>query len=199
MTEALAGSSDGADGVREPNARGAGSPSQGLGSFDDLYATHFSAVYGYVVRRVGANHAEELTAEVFAQAWVRRDRFDPSLGTSATWLFAIATNLIRRHYRTEERKLRALARLDRTAATPGGQDDLLAGMVAREVWPRVAAALLEVSPVDRDCIYLYAVAGLSYAEISTSLSIPLGTVRSKITRVRAKLRKAVQGFLDLHE
>jgi RNA polymerase sigma factor (sigma-70 family) len=183
--------------VRGRDEQEAVSQPQGLGSFDELYSAYFRSLYRYVARRVGPDHAEELTAEVFAQAWIRRDRFDPSLGSPSTWLFAIATNLVRRHRRTEERKLRALARWHQPAFVPSGEREVLEGVAARDVWPQVAAALLEVGPTDRDCIYLYAVAGLSYAEVATTLSLPIGTVRSRINRVRGKLRRAVQGTLDL--
>jgi RNA polymerase sigma-70 factor (ECF subfamily) len=170
---------------------------RGIECFDALYEAHVSAIYGYLFRRVGRSHAEELTAEVFAQAWVQRDRYDPSLGSPATWLFAIATNLLRHHYRSEDRRRRALIRLDPPGQVSSGEDELLAGIVAGGALPRVAAALLELEAVDRDCIYLFAVAGLSYDEIATSLSLPLGTVKSRMRRARLRLRSALRGFLDV--
>jgi RNA polymerase sigma factor (sigma-70 family) len=55
----------------------------------------------------------------------------------------------------------------------------------------VASALLELGEVDRNLILLYAWAGLSYEQLADGLAIPLGTVRSRLNRIRAKLRVAL--------
>jgi len=108
--------------------------------------------------------------------------------TRGQWLFGIAANLIRRHWRTERRRLRAYAR---TGVDPIGDE---AAEVERRVdavaaAPAVAAALASLGAGEREVLLLFAWADLSYDEISTALGIPVGTVRSRLSRARARVRE----------
>src|SRR5262245_5262828 len=67
---------------------------------------HVDAVYRYVARRVGAHTARDVVADTFRVALEHFGEYDPSRGSERSWLFGIATNLVRRHWRTEERRLR---------------------------------------------------------------------------------------------
>jgi len=80
-------------------------------SFEELFELHFDAIYGYLARRVGPDLARDLASETFTRAFAGRGRYDPRQGEVRPWLFGIASNLLRRHYRDEERRLRAFARL----------------------------------------------------------------------------------------
>jgi len=84
--------------------------SRGVGpSFEDTFSAEFQSIYRYLRRRVGAAAAEELAAGTFAAAyagWDRRDHARPV----RPWLFGIAANLLRHHWRSERRMLRAYAR-----------------------------------------------------------------------------------------
>jgi RNA polymerase sigma factor (sigma-70 family) len=148
-------------------------------AFEELFELQFDAVYGYLARRVGAEIASDLAAETFVQGFAGRRRFDPRRGPARAWLFGIAHNLLRHHHRDEERRLRALARLDRP------QD----GHPPEE--PRLAEALGRLSAEERDVLLLFAWAELSYAEIALSLAVPVGTVRSRLHRARSRLREAL--------
>lgn len=89
----------------------------------DVYSEHADGLFGYLARRVGPELAEDLLADTFVEAMASVSSFDPERGSVRTWLFGIASNLVRRHWRTEERRLRALAR---DAASPvTGIDPLL--------------------------------------------------------------------------
>jgi RNA polymerase sigma factor (sigma-70 family) len=81
-------------------------------AFESVFERHFDAVYGYLARRVGPDVGRDLASETFTRAFAARKRFDPERGEVRGWLFGIAHNLLRRHYRDEERRLRALARPD---------------------------------------------------------------------------------------
>src|SRR5262249_46493721 len=78
-------------------------------SFAVVFERHFDAIFRYLRRRVGSVRGEELAAETFAQAFAGRHRFDDVHTDARPWLYGIAVNLLRRHYRTEERELRAYA------------------------------------------------------------------------------------------
>ena len=150
---------------------------------------HFGEIFRYLARRVGRENAEDLGAETFIVAFSARNRYDLSRANALPWLYGIATNLIRRHRRTEVRMLMAYA----TAASlldPG--DDSSEGLVARldhaASLARVASAFADLDADQRDALYLVAIVGLGYAEASEALDIPVGTVHSRVARARTNLR-----------
>jgi RNA polymerase sigma-70 factor (ECF subfamily) len=147
-------------------------------AFERLFERHFDALYGYLARRVGPELARDLTAETFARALQSRRNYDRRRGEPRAWLFGIAHNVLRRHYRDEDRRLRALARLDAHAERPPEE-------------PRLALALTQLAPEERDVLLLFAWVDMSYEEIADALSIPVGTVRSRLHRARSRLRRAL--------
>jgi RNA polymerase sigma factor (sigma-70 family) len=160
-------------------------------SVDDLVAEYFEPIYAYLARRVGRDLADDLAAEVFVRALARRSSFDPELGTWRMWLFGIATNLVAKHRRAEVRRLTAYARAG-SQASAGGQtvpaDGAIDRLDAADSLRVLAEALKAMSSRQRDALYLVGVAGLSYEETASSLGIPIGTVRSRVSRARAGLR-----------
>lgn len=155
-------------------------------SFDEVFAAELDALHGYVARRLGRSAADDLTAETFAIAFRRWDDLDPSRPVRP-WLYGIASNLMRHHWRAERRMLRAYAR---TGADPVlAEEDLAVERVAaRALQPRLAAALAELRREERDVLLLHAWAELSDSEIAESLSLPVGTVKSRLSRAREHLR-----------
>jgi DNA-directed RNA polymerase specialized sigma24 family protein len=147
-----------------------------------VFDRHFDAVYRYLARRVGAAAAEDLAAEAFAQAFASRARYDAAVADARPWLYGIASRLLRRHWRTEERRLRAYARtgVDPLAGGDSGPSD-----------PAVARALADLSREERDTILLYAWADLGYDEIAQATGVPVGTVRSRLHRARRLMRVAL--------
>jgi RNA polymerase sigma factor (sigma-70 family) len=159
---------------------------------EEWYSAHAPALFGYIARRVGRALAEDLTAQVFVEAIESYPRFDPQLGTPRTWLFAIATNLVRAHLRREQRSLDLFAR---TGTDPLDLDPMRAAegrLVAAGEWPRVADALRRLTPIDREVLLLHCFAELDYAEIGRTLGLPVGTVSSKMNRIRRKLRRRLR-------
>src|SRR5258708_32417339 len=75
-----------------------------------LFRRHAPALGCYVCRRLGPDHADDIVAETFLAAFRQRSRYDLARSQALPWLHGIAANLIRRHYRNEERQLRALER-----------------------------------------------------------------------------------------
>lgn len=150
-----------------------------------LYEAHAADVYRYVARRLGDTLAADVTAETFRIAVQKADAFDPAIAHPRAWLYGIATNVIRVHWRTEQRRLRAMEREARN--TPAASDPLLdvEGRVdATATLGAVLALVSELPPEDRDLLTLYAWEGCSYADIAAALDIPIGTVRSRLHRIR---------------
>ncbi len=160
-----------------------------------LYDEHVDAVFGYLARRLGPDSARDVVADVFEVAVAQHDRFDPARGSPRAWLFGIATNLIRRHWRTEQRRLRAW---QHAGARPSVAGDPLLAVVERldavDAVAVVMAAVAELEADDRDLLLLVAWEGASYATCASILGIPLGTARSRLHRIRGQLHAAVNGI-----
>jgi RNA polymerase sigma factor (sigma-70 family) len=160
-------------------------------TFEALYEEESPRLFGFLARRVGASLAEDLTAEAFAVAWQRRDSFDPERAAFSSWLYGIALNLLRRHHREEHYQLSTLARTGIDPAATIDESALVDRLDFRAAWPRVAAALESMDEIDRDVLTLFAWAGLSYREIAEALGVPVGTVRSRLSRARGRLEREV--------
>jgi RNA polymerase sigma factor (sigma-70 family) len=156
--------------------------------FTVLFRRHAPHIQRYVIRRLGADAADDIVAETFLLAFRQRDRYDLARTDARPWLYGIATNLIGRHRRAEIRLYRALAR---TGADPVTEpftdrvdDQVSAGRASRQL----AAALARLSAELRDTMLLAAWSDLSYEQIALALGVPTGTVRSRLSRARSKLR-----------
>lgn len=157
------------------------------------FDTHARALAGYATRRVGQRMARDIVADTFRIALQQHDSYDPGRGSERAWLFGIASNLIRRHWRTEERRLRIQAQSARADIHP--VDPLLQvdeRLDARAHYHRVVDAVATLDPDDRDLLVLIAWEQLTSREAAAVLGIPAGTVRSRLARIRNHIAKIVQ-------
>jgi RNA polymerase sigma factor (sigma-70 family) len=170
-----------ASSIREPDA------------FTRLFERHWEALFRFCQSRAGSA-GEDIAAEAFRVAFDRRRRYDGRYSDARPWLFGIATNLLRDHFRSarrEEQKLTQSAALDTLAQT----GDELGGLERQLLGPQLASALQGLPVGDRDALLLLAWADLDYEQIAQALDVPLGTVRSRIHRARQRVRS----YLDAHD
>lgn len=160
-------------------------------SFADAFRAEFPVLHRYLRRRVGAAAADDLAAETFAVAYARWETFDRSRPLRP-WLYGIASNLMQHHWRSERRKLRAYARtgVDPVTEDP---DDALGRLDASDQRRQLAAALAELRGEDRELLLLHSWAELTDAELAAALSLPLGTVKSRLHRTREHVRNRLTG------
>ena len=157
-------------------------------AFRGVFGRHHDAVRRYLQRRCGPDAGEELAAQTFEIAFRNRSRFAFEFADARPWLFGIATNLLRHHYRAEAARMRAYEReAAMTAPSPGGGADARA--FEQDLGPALLQALRELSAGERDALLLLSWADLSYEGIARALDIPIGTVRSRIHRARRRLRE----------
>ncbi|WP_285640619.1 RNA polymerase sigma factor [Lentzea sp. NBRC 102530] len=170
-------------------------PGPGLGDtgagedFTVLFTRHADELHRYLARWVPMA-ADDLVADVFVSAIHSRTHFDATRGTARAWLFGIATNLLHTHLRGRRREREAYARL-----APGHESDSHEGRVVDSVDAEVkarqfAVAVQQLKQRDRDVLLLTSWAGLDTTEVAQALDIPVGTVRSRLHRVRQQLRTA---------
>lgn len=177
-------------GGRRAEAEGITSPAE----FEAAFRLHFPPVYRFIARRVGQALAEDLAAETFATAYRRRASFEPARGSVRSWLYGIAVNLVRNHWRAEHHMLALDARLLPETDVADGTDAADLRVVAAMLAPRLAAALGELASDQREVLLLYAWAELSPEEIAAALDIQPGTARSRLWRARAALREQLGDF-----
>lgn len=166
-------------------------------AFEALYREQVTRIYGYLSRRVGPSLAEDLTAQTFAEAWAGRHRYDEARGAPVGWLFGIATNLLRHHRRKEETQLRAFARHGTDPVEPLDESGIVERVMVRDGWRRVASVLADLSEEDRNILTLAGWAQLTYGEIAAALDLPVGTVKSRLSRARAQLARKLASAIDL--
>ncbi len=159
-------------------------------AFDALFARHHDRVRRYVVSRVGPDVADDVVADTFVEAFRSRVKFDAARGEDAApWLLGIATNMLARHRSTERRWLerRARALVERPAES--FEDGIATRADARGLRAELLAAVAALPERERAPLLLHVLGGCSYEEVAHALDIPIGTVRSRISRGTARLRQ----------
>ncbi|MFI9385940.1 RNA polymerase sigma factor [Kutzneria sp. NPDC052558] len=161
-----------------------------------VYDRHAITVHRFLARRVGAQLADDLAAQTMLAAFDSRGRFDPAQDSALPWLYGIATNMLRRHTRAESRHLRALAKLDPYPLEQRHDETVTDRVSAEAAGRELAAGLARLNPQERDVLLLVAWESLSYEEVAHALDVPIGTVRSRLHRARAKMRTALLEVSD---
>lgn len=153
-----------------------------------IFDRYFDLVHGYIRKRVGESLADDLASQAFLIAFDCRAKYDQARPNARPWLFGIATNLIHGKRRQEKRQLRAYGRA-------GAETDVdpLEGIEARadaeRLRPQLAAVLAALPKDEADPLLLFAWAELSYEEIAEALELPVGTVKSRLSRARKRIRE----------
>jgi RNA polymerase sigma-70 factor (ECF subfamily) len=160
-------------------------------AFAALFRRHAPVIQRYVIRRIGADAAEDVVAETFLLAFCQRDGYDLSRADARPWLYGIATNLIGRRRRDEIRLYRALARTGADPVTEPFTDRVNAAVSATAANRALASELARLPAGHRDALLLVAWGDLSYEEAAVALGVPTGTVRSRLHRARARLRQTL--------
>lgn len=155
-----------------------------------LFEQYADRLYTHCFRRLGDYaDAEDAVSTVFLTVWRHRHKVQVHDRSAAPWLFGVATNVCRNADRGRRRHLRVVARA-------GSYEDLDAPDPADRVADRMAdeqrmRVLLEqvrtLSRGEQDVLALVVWSGLSYADAAAALDIPVGTVRSRLARARARL------------
>ena len=157
--------------------------------FAEIFERHARSIEAFARYRIGKDAAEDVLSETFLVAFRRRKDFDLATSSAVPWLFGIASRLIRRHRAVEARHwqsfVSAVAQDDH--ASSGGIDDALTRVDAERDVAALTGRIAGLRPADRDVLLLHAWQQMSYEDIAVALGIPVGTVRSRLNRVRRRL------------
>ncbi len=165
-------------------------------AFGALYQRHARAVYRFCFwRTADAGLAEELSAAVFLEAWHRRGRTPLTQPSVLPWLLGVAVNLLRNQRRGARRRKAALDRLPPLPAEPDPADAVAARLDAQQAMRVIRQAVDRLPRREQEVLELCVWAGLDYQQAAQVLGVAPGTVGSRLSRARTRLRRA----LDLAE
>jgi RNA polymerase sigma factor (sigma-70 family) len=154
-------------------------------AFVEVVRRHEVAMHAFLARRAGRQAADDLLGEVWVRAFGGRAGFDPAHSEARPWLYGIARNVLRAHWRAS-----------RPADQPGVVEavdpwedvidrlDSAAAARTREM----VGAVRALPPEEREVLLLVAWEQLTPAQAALVLGIPQGTARSRLHRARAALR-----------
>ena len=165
-----------------------------FGRLIDLYQAR---IYGFVKRMVhDAEDAQDLTQEVFIRAYQGLDRFD-GRASLRTWLFRIATNLCIDRSRRQTNALEIVPPTEGEEwdTTPDHRWDPEAAMLSSEFNDVVEAALAQMSEKLRVVLLLHDREDMAYEEIAATMSLPVGTVKSRLFLARESLQKTLKQYM----
>jgi RNA polymerase sigma-70 factor (ECF subfamily) len=155
-------------------------------AYGALFERHARTIYNYLFRRCGDwAVAEDLTSVVFLEAFRRSASVKIEDGKVLPWLYGVATNVVRNHRRSLRRYAEALRRLPPPGRESEPTVDTVERIDAEQRMQAVLTAIRRLPERDRDVLALCAWSGLSYEDAAVALSIPVGTVRSRLARARA--------------
>ncbi len=158
-------------------------------AFAALLRRHGQAIHAYLARRSSRDAADDLLSEVMLRAYAARRQYDERWQDARPWLYGIARNVLREHWRrvgAAEPDGDPLARL---AASEDPWPDVDARIDAAAQLPDLRRALARLASGDRDVLLLVTWEGLTPAEAAVALGILPGTARSRLHRARAVMRQ----------
>jgi RNA polymerase sigma-70 factor (ECF subfamily) len=154
-------------------------------AFVEVARRHEVAIHAYLARRAGRQAADDLLAEVWLRAFAAREGYDTRRADARPWLYGIARNVLREHWRARS--------TDEPAALDDLRDDPWDGINDRldsaGKAKAIASALRALPAAEREVLLLVAWEHLTPAEAAQALGVPQGTARSRLHRARATLRQ----------
>jgi RNA polymerase sigma-70 factor (ECF subfamily) len=159
----------------------------------ELFDRHADRIYTYCFRRTASwAMAEDATSTVFLEAWRSRGRAEAYDDAALPWLYGIATNVCRNLTRSQRRHAAALGRLPRPRHVPDPAEEVGERVDSERTMSRIVEEMSPLPERDREVIALVVWSGLTYEEAARALGVPVGTVRSRLSRARNRLGTALQ-------
>jgi RNA polymerase sigma-70 factor (ECF subfamily) len=157
-------------------------------AFEALYARHEKTAFWLAMRILDDRElAQDATQEAFTRLWRYRSHYEPGRGRVKWWLLGIVRNgaidLLHREH--------DLAPLTEEVLELGAPDSTEAEVLAVDEHRELASLLAQLPSTQREVIELAYFAGLSHAEITERLGLPLGTIKGRIRLALDKLRQAI--------
>jgi RNA polymerase sigma-70 factor (ECF subfamily) len=159
-------------------------------AFDLLYQRYERPLFGFILRQLGdRSEAEDVFHEAFIAVLQERRRASELTGFKG-WIFQVARNLCHNRTRSRHRAARALATEARSSSSEVHPEDIIESREA----PAAVARAVEKLPETLSQLYDLRASGLSYQEIAEVLSLPLGTVKSRMHEMITRLKEEIASW-----
>jgi RNA polymerase sigma factor (sigma-70 family) len=164
-----------------------------VATFGHLFDLHSQTVYKFCARRTAdLALAEDLTSTTFLEAWRHRHRAPLGQAESALpWLLGVANNVVRNASRRQRRERAVTERLPPPSVAPAAEDQAIARSMTEASLRGALDAISALSEGEQEVVMVVLWSDLSYEEAATVLRIPVGTVRSRLSRARSKLQTSL--------
>lgn len=164
---------------------------QDVEAFADFYDHTRARVFGLVVRVLrDPGYSEETTQDIYLQVWRSADGYNPSAGTPIAWLMTLAHRRAVDRVRSEQAASQRESRYGAaTVETPA--DRVAEAVIQSDEQRRVTQCLDSLTDPQRECIQLAYYQGLTYLQVSESLSANLATIKSRMREGLRGLRKCL--------
>lgn len=163
-------------------------------SLGELFDRHHRAVYNHCFRLMSSwSVAEDLASQVFIEVWRQRTKTQLRNDSALPWLLTVGTNLARNELRALRRWRRALGRLGEPETVPDPADEAAARIDDERRMAELSRAMRTLPRAEREALALCVWSGVSYADAATTLNKAESSVRSLVSRGRARLAR------ELHE
>lgn len=164
-------------------------------AFVELFDRHYRRVFNHSLRMVGSKeNAEDVTATVFMEAWRKRHSVRMVNRTILPWLLVVANNTIRNWKRASHRHRHLLSRIPSPEYEPDPADEISERITTTDTDRAIRLSFGRLSRRDQEILSLCVVEELTTAEASKALRIPLGTVKSRLHRAKARLAGLVESL-----
>ncbi|RZQ62175.1 RNA polymerase sigma factor [Amycolatopsis suaedae] len=162
-------------------------------AFGELFERHAQAVWNHAYRLTGSwAQAEDLTSATFLTAWRRRERVTLVHDSALPWLYAVAGNLARTERRSGARRLRLLRKVPPAGDHPDHADSVADRLDGERRLTTVVAAIRELPAAQRRVAELCLLGELPTADVAELLGTAEVTVRTNLSRARARLRSRLE-------
>ncbi|UOZ09843.1 RNA polymerase sigma factor [Amycolatopsis sp. WQ 127309] len=163
------------------------------GAFGELFERHAEAVWNHAYRLTGSwSGAEDLTSTTFLTAWRRRADVTLVRDSALPWLYTVAGNAARDEYRGAKRRLRLLRRIPDPPVVSDHADAVAEQLDGEQRLLRVVEAVRTLPKAQREVVELCLLGDLSTGDAAALLAVAEGTVRSHLSRARARLRALLE-------
>ena len=158
-----------------------------------LYQRYGALIYRFSLRLSrDESIAEEVTQDVFVALLKQGDRFDPQRSALPTWMCAIARRLVWRHLERRERHAPIEHSQEQTLSSPDDEPDVAMGR--SQAVAAVQRGINALPPEFREVVILCEFEEMKYEDVALVLGVPVGTVRSRLHRAKARLALLLRGM-----
>ena len=163
------------------------------GAFAELFERHAEAVWNHAYRLTGSwSGAEDLTSTTFLTAWRRRADVTLVRDSALPWLYTVAGNAARDEYRGASRRLRLLRKIHDPPVVSDHADAVAEQLDGEQRLRQVVEAVRTLPKAQREVVELCLLGELSIADAAALLTVAEVTVRSHLSRARARLRSLLE-------